>query len=524
MLYLDLVTLPTKTKKLDRRLLNIGGKPLVQRGLGDDQHRSGYEGAFDPWLSSLWNALHEKDPILLPRRVYDMDASTQSLDSPKFEVIFHTNSETISNGSSAFSDFNCDMDLIGRVRSMSLGKSHHKRPEYLLQMVKNQRLTAADADADVRHIEFECDNDLHYQVGDILEVLPAQDPDTVEAFIRRSNLDPDSYITVLPRDSGTDHDPTAVASVAPVKLRAFVQLAMDVTSACPSRYFFEVMSFFAGAEHEKERLQYFASPEGRDDLYQYNQKERRTILEVLEDFPSVQLPLEWLIQLSPPLKTRPFSIASSPRAHPRQVHLTVKALTWSTPFKRKRFGLCSTWLTRLDPDHRVQVPAWIHSGSLPLPPPTAPLILVGPGTGCAPFRGFVEERAAQKSGPPVLFFFGCRNKEKDFLYRDFWMRQTESGGVLAESGGGGGFLAAFSRDQPRKVYVQDKMREERERVWRMLRSGAHVYIAGSASKMPADVLTALEEIVAAEIHADMAAASRWLRRDQGGKIFIEAWS
>ncbi|CAA6664852.1 unnamed protein product [Spirodela intermedia] len=515
-------------KKLDRRLLNIGGKPLVQKGLGDDQHRSGYEGAFDLWLSSLWNALHEKDPMLLPRSIDNLDASTQCLDSPKFEVIFHSINEMVATGTSTLSDLNCAKNLIGKVRSMSLGKSHYKRPQYLLQSVTNQQLIKSDADTDVRHLEFESSSsDLRYQVGDVLEVLPAQDPDAVEAFIRRANLDPDCYITVRPKVICKHHDSSADMSTPPVKLRTFVELAMDVASASPRRYFFEVMSFFASAEHEKEKLQYFASPEGRDDLFQYNQKERRTVLEFRPKpwvyifylnpragaggLPSVQLPFEWLVQLAPPLRTRAFSISSSPLAHPDQVHLT-----------RKRSGLCSNWLAGVVPRKAavIYLPGYRGSdsgvdsrGCLAAPPPSEPLILVGPGTGCAPFRGFVEERAAQKAEgrvAPILFFFGCRNQEKDFLYRDFWV--------------GGGFFAAFSRDQVHKVYVQHKMKEERKRVWRLLSGGAAVYIAGSSAKMPADVVTALEEIVAEEAGLDSEAAGRWLRRQRAGGIFIEAWS
>ncbi|KAL5072880.1 hypothetical protein RYX36_011864 [Vicia faba] len=150
-----------------------------------------------------------------------------------------------------------------------------------------------------------------------------------------------------------------------------------------------------GAGHEKKRLKDFASPEGRDDLYQYNQKERRFVLEVLEDFPSVQMPFEWLIQLVPLLKTRAFSISSSQSAHPNQVHLTVNVVSWTTPYKRKKKGLCSSWLATLDPYDAVSMPAWFQKGSLPTPSPSLPLILVGPGTGCAPFHGFIEERALQ---------------------------------------------------------------------------------------------------------------------------------
>ncbi|XP_021887960.1 NADPH-dependent diflavin oxidoreductase 1 isoform X2 [Carica papaya] len=288
-----------------------------------------------------------------------------------------------------------------------------------------------------------------------------------------------------------------------------------------------VMSFFATAEHEKDRLQYFASPEGRDDLYQYNLKERRTVLEVLEDFPSVQMPFEWLVQLVPPLKPRAFSISSSPLAHPNQVHLTVNLVSWTTPYKRKREGLCSSWLASLSPEQCIYVPAWFQKGSLPSPPSSLPLILVGPGTGCAPFRGFIEERAIQSvtgSTAPVLFFFGCRNEENDFLYRDFWLSHLQNGGVLSEAKGGG-FYVAFSRDQPQKVYVQHKMQEYSERVWNLLINGAAVYIAGSSTKMPSDVLSTLEEIVSRESGAPKDSAVRWLRAlEKAGKYHVEAWS
>ncbi|RWW72919.1 hypothetical protein BHE74_00019244 [Ensete ventricosum] len=336
---------------------------------------------------------------------------------------------------------------------------------------------------------------IDYQVGDVLEILPSQNPAAVDAFIQRCNLDPNCYITVCS--------------------------------------FFLVMSFYATAEHEKERLQYFASPEGMDDLYQYNQRERRTVVEVinfvLEDFPSVQMPFEWLVQLVPPLKTRAFSISSSPSVHPNQVHLTVSIVSWTTPFKRKRHGLCSSWLAGLDPfkSSGVCIPAWVTRGSLPPPPPSLPLILIGPGTGCAPFRAFVEERALQdmtRSTSPILFFFGCRNQSVDFLYKNFWLAHARDDGVLSADKGGG-FFVAFSRDQPQKIYVQHKMNEESKRIWSLLSSGAAIYIAGSSTKMPADVTSTLEEIIAVESGMSKESAARWLRLlEKAGKFFIEAWS
>ncbi|OVA01425.1 Flavodoxin [Macleaya cordata] len=522
-------------KKLDKRLTDLGAKRIIEKGLGDDQHPSGYEGAFDPWLSSLWSVLNQINPTIFPRGTGVMDPDMRTLDRPKFQIIYH-DIEKMQSLFSTTSDLKCAGMQIERARSMSPGKLFHDKNRHpcFLQMTENQQLTKVGSEKDVRHFEFEAiSSTIDYQAGDVLEVLPGQDPVAVDAFIQRCNLNPDMFITVQRKgiENGVPDSPINSSS-GPVKLRTFVELAMDVASASPRRYFFEarilyVMSFFASAEHEKERLQYFASPEGRDDLYQYNQKERRTVLEVLEDFPSVQMPFEWLVQLVPPLKTRAFSISSSPLAHPNQVHLTVSVVSWKTPFKRTRSGLCSTWLAGLDPEERVFIPVWFNQGSLPPPPPSLPLILIGPGTGCAPFRAFVAERAVQSaSGPtaPILFFFGCRNEENDFLYKDFWLSHSKSGGVLSEEKGGG-FFVAFSRDQPQKVYVQHKMMEESQRIWSLLSAGAAVYVSGSSTKMPADVFSCMEEIISRESGVPKESAVRWLHlQEKAGKYNVEAWS
>ncbi|KAH9691148.1 NADPH-dependent diflavin oxidoreductase 1 [Citrus sinensis] len=423
-------------KKLDNRLLDLGATAVVERGLGDDQHPSGYEGALDPWMRSLWRRLHQIDPSFFPQGPDHVIEEMKLIDQPKVHITYHSIDNAASRLSNA-SDLEGIRMQLETARSMSAGK------------LSNYNNKAA----------------IEYEVGDVLEVLPSQDPAAVDTFIQRCNLDPDALITV--------------------------------------------MSYFATAEHEKERLQYFASPEGRDDLYKYNQKERRTVLELV-----------------PPLKTRAFSISSSPLAHPNQVHLTVSVVSWTTPYKRKRTGLCSAWLAGLDPQQGIYIPAWFQKGSLPRPPPSVPLILIGPGTGCAPFRGFVEERAIQSSsGPaaPIIFFFGCRN-EDDFLYRELWLSHSLNDGVFPEAKGGG-FYVAFSRKQPQKVYVQHKMLEQSQRIWNLLLSKASIYVAGSATKMPSDVWSTFEEIVSKEGEASRDSAANWLKALQrAGRYHVEAWS
>lgn len=174
----------------------------------------------------------------------------------------------------------------------------------------------------------------------------------------------------------------------------------------------------------------------------------------------------------------------------------------------------------------IYIPAWFQKGSLPRPPPSVPLILIGPGTGCAPFRGFVEERAIQSSsGPaaPIIFFFGCCN-EDDFLYRELWLSHSLNDGVFSEAKGGG-FYVAFSRKQPQKVYVQHKMLEQSQRIWNLLLSKASIYVAGSATKMPSDVWSTFEEIISKEGEASRDSAANWLKALQrAGRYHVEAWS
>lgn len=144
--------------------------------------------------------------------------------------------------------------------------------------------------------------------------------------------------------------------------------------------------------------------------------------------------------------------------------MTVAVVEWTTPFKRKRRGLCSSWLASLDPKNgKVFLPVWFTKGAISLPSPSVPLILVGPGTGCAPFRSFIQERIALANTgevvAPILFFFGCRNKSKDFLYEADWKAWSAGQNVLSVEVGGDVFVA-FSRDQPEKVYVQHKILEQ----------------------------------------------------------------
>ncbi|KAL8034502.1 hypothetical protein ABFX02_12G032900 [Erythranthe guttata] len=184
-------------KKLDKRLSDLGADAIVERGMGDDQHPSGYEGALDPWMSALWNMLYEKNHNLLPNGPNFVAPDATLIDQPKIQIIYHDAEEAVPPLSTTTDLKYLEMQ-IERARSMTPGKlSGKNRPDCLLKMTKNHILSTPDNGKDVRHFEFEAvSSSIDYEVGDVLEVLPGQSSAAVDAFIQRCDLNPESYITV----------------------------------------------------------------------------------------------------------------------------------------------------------------------------------------------------------------------------------------------------------------------------------------------------------------------------------------
>ena len=309
---------------------------------------------------------------------------------------------------------------------------------------------------------------------------------------------------------------------------ALVEGALDLCSASPRRYFFETAASFASHPKEAERLRHFASKEGRDELWYYNDRERRCVREFLDDFPSVRMPLGWMLTTAPRLRPRLFSIASASNATPETIHLTVTRVRWRTHYGRTRRGLCSDAVAKAAPGSG-KLACWLVNGAIGrLPRDEAPLVLVCTGSGVAPLRSLVQDRVhrARHAGAriaPTLVFFGCRRERGDFLYREEWEAlagdpialagHRELRTFTAPSGDGGsdaanssvsevcplegGFVPAFSRDGDAKDYVQHRIASHAMRVWRMLQAGAAVYVAGSSAKMPQDVRETMEKVVQA---------------------------
>jgi sulfite reductase (NADPH) flavoprotein alpha-component len=228
------------------------------------------------------------------------------------------------------------------------------------------------------------------------------------------------------------------------------------------------------------------------------------LLDLLEQFPSARPPLAEMIAALSPLQPRLYSISSSLKAHPEEVHLTVGVVRYHKS-DRLRKGVASCFLTDgLRPRQKAGV--FVHTSPgfrLPTAGDT-PIIMVGPGTGIAPFRAFLEERAAVGAKGKNWIFFGDQRRESDFLYQDE-MEGYQSRGVLSR------LDLAFSRDQEQKIYVQHRMKENAREIWSWLQEGAHLYVCGDARRMALDVDHALHAIVAEQGGMSAEAAKEYVK-------------
>ncbi|XP_036756661.2 NADPH-dependent diflavin oxidoreductase 1 isoform X1 [Manis pentadactyla] len=488
-------------KKLHRRLLQLGGSALLPVCLGDDQHELGPDAAIDPWLRDLWEKVLGLYPVPL-----DLGTIPPGVLLPsRFALQFLPEAPR-----------KCPEE------QQSAGTDPQGPPSELLPflapMVTNQRITGPSHFQDVRLIEFDITGSgMSFVAGDVVLIQPKNSAGHVQQFCQALGLDPDRCFTLLPQELGVTC-PERLPQ--PCSVQHLVSRYLDITRV-PRRSFFELLACLSPHELEREKLLEFSSAEGQEALHDYCNRPRRTVLEVLCDFPHTAraIPADYLLDLIPPIRPRAFSIASSLLAHPSRLQILVAVVQYQTRLKEPRRGLCSSWLASLDPGQGpVRVPLWVRPGGLTFPETQdTPVIMVGPGTGVAPFRAAVQERVAQGQTRNVLFF-GCRQRDQDFYWEAEWKGLEERGCLT--------LLTAFSREQEQKVYVQHRLRELGPLVWELLdRQGAHFYLAGNAQRMPADVSDALVSIFQEEGGLSSSDAAALLARLQQALRFqTETWA
>ena len=334
------------------------------------------------------------------------------------------------------------------------------------KLLVNRRLNLG-SEKDTRHFEIAIEGSgLRYEVGDSMAVYPTNDPELVDAILVALCAKGDEPIEGAkgtPAKTFRDallHD-YGITQVTPKLLRAIAQRA----SAAPL-------------------LQELLHEDRRQDLDTYLWG--MEVIDFLVEHPAVRFAAQDFVALLPKLQPRLYSIASSLKAHPSAVHFIVDVVTY-TSHGRKRKGVCSTFLAERCSDSPA--PIFPTASKFRLPENNdVPIIMVGPGTGVAPFRAFLQERQAIGARGKTWLFFGSQREKSDFFYQEDFEKFIADG-VLTR------LDTAFSRDQAHKIYVQDRMMGSSGELWKWLEEGAYFYVCGDAKRMAKDVDAALREIV-----------------------------
>lgn len=333
----------------------------------------------------------------------------------------------------------------------------------------NRLLSGPGAVKEVRRFTFDTSGtDLAYEAGDALGVRPVNAPDLVTEWLAVTGLDGGTAVEV----AGAGEVPFAEA----------LSRHLDITRITP-----DLLRFVAERARDKHELRRLLRPDNKDGLAQWCWG--RQAVDVIAEYAVRASAEEWAGVLRG-LQPRLYSISSSPLVDPHQVSLTVSVVRYENLRGRQRGGVCSPFLADAGAD--TEVPVFVQRSPHFRPPADAstPMIMVGPGTGVAPFIGFLQERRALGHRAPNWLFFGEQHRATDFYYEDELTALLDEGTLTRLD-------TAFSRDQRNKVYVQDRMREHGPELWHWLRDGARFYVCGDASRMAKDVDRALRDIAVA---------------------------
>jgi sulfite reductase (NADPH) flavoprotein alpha-component len=352
---------------------------------------------------------------------------------------------------------------VGQAATTSI---YSKQNPYTASLLTNQKITGRDSGKDVRHIEFDLEGSgLTYQPGDALGVWFENSSDLAKSILSKVSLSGAESVEV-------DGESLSVHSALVSKF--------EITSSNP-----QLVTKFAELSGSKKLQKLVAD---KDKLRDYSSNTQ--IVDVLSE-KKTKLSAPELIGLLRKLTPRLYSIASSQLEVEDEVHLTVGVVEYQQGDESRVGGASGFLAQRLEEGDSVKV--FIeHNNNFKLPADdSAPVIMIGPGTGIAPFRSFVQERENRDAEGKNWLFFGDRTFTQDFLYQVEWQKFLKSGVVSKLD-------LAFSRDQAEKVYVQDRLRENAQQVWEWLQQGAYVYVCGDATRMAKDVHQALIDIAASE--------------------------
>jgi sulfite reductase (NADPH) flavoprotein alpha-component len=412
-------------RKIDLRLEELGAKRFHSRADCDLD----YEGTAKEWTQAILNKLKQKAGSPASKKGLRPEKIWVPADSLLEEQLF----------------------------------AYDRKNPFSARLVTNRVLNLDGSGKETRHFEIALgDSGLTYEPGDALGIFPTNCPELLEEILRVLGCD------------GEEAVPTPNHGEMPLRKALSRYYEIGKPSAALLKYVAEGDSF----------VRALFAPERKEELKNWLQG--REVIDLLLEFPAAHLKPGEFVTLLKPLAPRLYSISSSPKAHPGQLHLTVSIVRYEA-LGRKRKGVASTFLA--DRAQQSSVPVFVHtSQGFRLPADgNVPIIMVGPGTGVAPFRAFLHERRVASHPGRNWLFFGEQHAATDFYYREEFEQMLTDGHLTRLD-------IAFSRDQPEKIYVHHRMLEHAEELWAWLSAGAHFYVCGDASRMAKDADAALHRI------------------------------
>ncbi len=475
---------------LDQRMAESGGHRLLVRGEGDAA--DDFDGDFERWYSKLW-------PAVLDQFQLDIKAPNQETNNEPATPLLR-------------------VEVIQDRHPSPFVKAFGAKP---MTLISNIELQAASSPRSTRHIEFALPSAVTYNTGDHLGVIAQNHEALVRRVLERFAFDEQTRIriqaAVATRTDFPVDQPIAVHQL----LTDYVEL-QDVAS----RSQIAALARYTECPPDKQGLlELSGSTDEHQDQYRTRVLEpRRSILDLLEQYAACEIPFGAFLGLLAPLRPRYYSISSAPLVTDRILSITVGVIEGPARSGNGTFrGTCSHYLA--DKTKGSVIYAFVRDGqSMFKPPkdPSIPMIMIGPGTGLAPFRGFLQERQAQKAaGATVghsMLFFGCRRPAEDFLYRE-QLEGFEADGVAALD-------VAFSRETPdAKSYVQHRLKARADDVWELLEQGAQIYVCGDATAMAPEVKDAFLHIHQSKTGGDAKDAKEWLDAlTSNHRYLVDVWS
>ena len=484
-----LATYQSIPRFIDEQLAAHGASNAFVRGEGDA--RDDLDGQFESWFAKL-------RPLAVKQLGIDTSFDRSADDEPlyRIEPVAPTAVNTIV--------------ALGGVAPMKM----------LVNKELQNKQGANTSDRSTRHIEVQLPSGISYRVGDHLSVVPRNDPALVDSVARRFGFLPADQIRLQVAEGRRAQLPVGDTVSVGRLLSEFVELQQVAT-----RKQIQIMSEHTRCPVTKPKLLAYvgddaaASEHYRADIL----GKRKSVFDLLEEHPACELPFHAYLEMLSLLAPRYYSISSSPSGDPQRCSVTVGVVEGPASSGRGIYkGICSNYLAGRRAGETIQATVRETKAGFRLPDDAAaPIIMVGPGTGLAPFRGFLQERAALKakgaSLGPAMLFFGCRHPDQDYLYADE-LKAFAADGITE-------LHTAFSRAEGPKTYVQNLVAAQKDRVWSLIESGAIVYVCGDGGKMEPDVKAALVAIYRERMGADADAALRWID-DLGtsNRYVLDVWA